>query len=212
MAHRTQVDISGIAGGPSAEVHVTVNDALQTSVAEQYGLVIGDVEGIQSFHQILYAQAGFLLANAGITGPPDSFTRRSILVDHKREQTLFAATNDITPSGPAHLQVVLPYTPQYGYLQDLEAERGLPLRMTFGVAQPIVHDGTDRIRVARANLWVTHDRLAPLPGGFRALKDIVPHPVPVTPDEAASYFASSKRSRYRAAFAVERRLQHLGKI
>ena len=205
MTSRAKVNTSALVR--SSTLH-TPAASLERSYAEDYGTIIENVDGIDDFYAVLRAQADFLLQNSGIALHPLALPFQQLQKTHKRELDIFRP-DEQRHARPAKLHILFPYVPQYGYLHELEAHIGLPLRMTIGIEQPHGNVDADEYSVGYTNLWVAKDHTTPNEGSLRVLKDTVAHPAVVDDQGAKEFFDRSMRSRQAATFALQQTLEHL---
>lgn len=203
MASRAQVNTSALILSTST---FSVAESKSRSLASEYGAKITDVVGVHDFHSVLRSQAEFLLQNSGLALHPLTYPFSQLQKSHKREGDILSPPNH-EPYRPATLRILFPYVPQYGYLQELELERQMSLRMTFGIEHQI---DDDEFHVGHTNLWVAKDHTAPVDGSLRVLKDTVAHSEILNAQAVEDYFERSMRSRHAAAFAVQHALEHFG--
>jgi len=104
-------------------------------------------------------------------------------------------------------QVLVPYTPQYGYLQEQEHEVNKPLRMTIGLSRKIAVNEAQTIRVARTNIWIASDSVSPYPNAFQILKDTNTYRELNNETDVKKYFASSQRVKARCGFMLNRLIE-----
>jgi hypothetical protein len=193
---------------------VDLGHAMGENLAEQYGLTVTGIDSEQSLHELFLSQGEKLLENSGeqFSASRLDWALRILRKAHKHEAAFWQPAENTVLAETPTAQVLVPYTPQYGYMQEEEKAIGKPLRMTFGLSRRIKNEGDgslDHIRVARANLWVAHDPSSPDRSGLRIIKDI--NTYQELPDEEAAnrYFTSPHRSQVRVGFVLNRIFESL---
>lgn len=195
--------------GDERALHMDV--AFTGSLAEAYGTQLTDLENQSDLHDLLTVQGMYLLWNLqpGLSGERLRIALRHMANPHKHEAAFWEAPETGQTATSTTATVLIPYAPQYGYLQEKEMVLGRPLRMTFGLRRDVsAPEGSGRhVRVARANIWVTRDPVSPFPMSYRVAKDINTYRELSAETDAERYLVGSLRSRARVNFVLNRLMQ-----
>jgi hypothetical protein len=199
MPSRAQVEVPDVA----IEREISLEEGFSRPLAEEYGTIVKDISTEQDLHRLLASQGVFLLLhlNPMLNKGGLRSALRNMTNPHKHEEPFWR------PDSPVHssARVLIPYVPQYGYMQDEENHINQPLRMSFGLTRQ-----ADKIRVARANVWVTSD------GNdnsgkqrYKIVKDVNSYAEFDDQTEANNFLNSLRRRRSRIGFVLDRILEDL---
>lgn len=202
MYSRARVEIPA----PQDGAQISIEQAMEHELSEAYGTVVTGIDSEFALHQLFAVQGLFLLRHIAPDASHDylRIALRTITKPHKHEAAFWQPEND---ESTASARVVVPYVPQYDYLQRQEEDFGTPLRMTFGLQRTVTAGERDIIRVARANVWISSDHVSPFPNGYRIVKDINTYREFNDPADAQNYFDNPQRVKARCGFVIKRLLE-----